>query len=204
MLARGWSKRIGLLLIGILAAFGILTVFGMLGSNPIAVQADTPEPVELYVNLYGQRTDVLIGDEVILILSVVNPITSSGDLVVQLTLRIPSGWSVTSTEFSTATTGLATAVYRVEKGAQRHISVNLRANEPYQGQITGNIDYYVEGDETKHHTESSLPVVARSEVPTQEPISDASGSSGKGTLWVIVGVILGIISAAGYVVSKRF
>ena len=198
MLSRGWIKRIELLFISVLA------VTGALGSNPIAAKADSPDPVEPYVNLYGQRTEVLIGDEVILILSVVNPITSPGDLVVQLTLKIPSGWSVTSTEFSTATTGLATAVYRVEKGAQRHISVNLRANEPYQGQITGNIDYYVEGSEAKHHTESSLPVVARSEVPTQEPTSDASGSSGKGTLWVIVGVVLGIISAVGYVVSKRF
>src|SRR4030042_100485 len=198
MLSRGWIKRIGLLFISVLA------VSGALGNNPIAAKADTPEPVEPYVNLYGQRTDVLIGDEVILILSVVNPITSPGDLVVQLTLGIPSGWSVTSTEFSTATTGLATAVYRVEKGAQRHISVNLRANEPYQGKITGNIDYYVEGDEAKHHTESSLPVISQKEASKQEPTSDASSNSGKGTLWVIVGVVLGLISAVGYIVSKRF
>lgn len=192
------GKTIGLLFISVLA------IIGALGSNPIVAKADTPKPVGPYVNLYGQKTDVLIGDEVILILSVVNPITSPGDLVVQLTLGIPSGWSVTSTEFSTATTGLATAVYWVEKGAQRHISVNLRANEPYQGQITGNIDYYVEGDETKHHTESSLPVIAQEEAPGQEPVSDVSGNSGKGTFWIIVGVILGIISAVGFVVSKGF
>ncbi len=186
----------GLLIISILA------VSGLLASDPLVAKADTPDPIEPYVSLYGQRTDVLIGDEVILILSVVNPITSPGDLIVQLTLRIPSGWSVTSTEFSTATTGLATAVYRVQKGAQRHISVNLRANEPYQGQITGDIDYYVDGNEAKYHTESSLPVIARKEAPRQEPASDASGGSGRGTLWVIVGVILGIVSAVGYVVSK--
>jgi len=198
MLSRRWSKRIGLLFINVLA------ITGALGSNPIVAKADTPEPVEPYVNLYGQRTDVLIEDEVILILSVLNPITSPGDLVVQLTLRIPSGWSVTSTEFSTATTGLATAVYRVERGAQRHISVNLRANEPYQGQITGNIDYYVDGEEAKHHTESSLPVVAQKEAFKQGTASGTSGNNGKGTLWVIVGVVLGIISAVGYVVSKGF
>lgn len=198
MLSGGWHKTIGLLFISVLAITGALV------SNPIVAKADTPEPVGPYVNLYGQKTDVSIGDEVILILSVVNPITSPGDLVVQLTLGIPSGWSVTSTEFSTATTGLATAVYRVEKGAQRHISVNLRANEPYQGQITGNIDYYVEDDGTKHHTESSLPVIAQKEAPGQEPVSDVSGSSGKGTFWIIVGVVLGIISAVGFVVSKGF
>ena len=196
MLSGKRIERIGLLIISILA------VSGLLASDCTVAKADTPEPVEPYVNLYGQRTDVLIGDEVILILSVVNPITSPGDLIVQLTLHIPSGWSVTSTEFSSATTGLATAVYRVEKGSQRHISVNLKANEPYQGQITGNIDYYVEGDEAKHRTENSLPVVARKEAPRQESTSDASGGSGRGTLWVIVGVVLGIISAAGYVASK--
>ena len=198
MLSRNRIERMGLLIISILAVSGLLV------SDPIVAKADTRDLVEPYVNLYGQRTDVLIGDEVILILSVVNPITSSGDLIVQLTLRIPSGWSVTSSEFSTATTGLATAVYRVEKGAQRHISVNLRANEPYQGQITGNIDYYVEGDEAKHRTESSLPVVAQKEASKQGPASGASGDSGKGTLWVIVGVVLGIISAVGYVLSKCF
>ena len=196
MLSRKRIERIGLLIIS------ILSVSSLLASDPIVAKADTPDPVEPYVSLYGQRTDVLIGDEVILILSVVNPITSPGDLIVQLTLHIPSGWSVTSTEFSSATTGLATAVYRVEKGSQRHISVNLKANEPYQGQITGNIDYYVEGDEAKHRTENSLPVVARKEAPRQESTSDASGGSGRGTLWVIVGVVLGIISAAGYVASK--
>ena len=198
MLSRRRIERIGLLIISILA------IFSLLASNPVVAKADAPDTVEPYVNLYGQRTDVLIGDEIILILSVVNPITSQGDLIVQLTLRIPSGWSVTSSEFSTATTGLATAVYRVKKGAQRHISVNLRANEPYQGQITGNIDYYVEGDEAKHRTESSLPVVAQKEASKQGPASGASGDSGKGTLWVIVGVVLGIISVVGYVLSKCF
>lgn len=196
MLSRWLIERMGLLIIS------TLVVTGLLVSDSTVAKADTTDPVEPYVNLYGQRTDVLVGDEVILILSVVNPITSPGDLIVQLTLRIPSGWSVTSTEFSTATTGLATAVYRVEKGKQRHISVNLRANEPYQGRITGNIDYYVEGNEAKYRTESSLPVVARKETPRQEPASDASSDSGKGTLWVIVGVVLGIIAAAGYVVSE--
>lgn len=198
MLSRGLIERIGLLI------SSILVVMGLLASYSLVAKADTPDPVGPYVNLYGQRTDVLIGDEVILILSVVNPITSPGDLIVQLTLRIPSGWSVTSTEFSTATTGLATAVYRVEKGSQRHISVNLRANEPYQGQITGDIDYYIDGNEAKHHTESSLTVIAQKEAPKQEPASGASGGSGRGTLWVILGVVLGIISAAGYIVSKCF
>ena len=110
MVSRKRIERIGLLIISILA------VSGLLASDPLVAKADTPDPVEPYVNLYGQRTDVLIGDEVILILSVVNPITSPGDLVVQLTLRIPSGWSVTSTEFSTATTGLATAVIMCRRG----------------------------------------------------------------------------------------
>ena len=198
MLSRRRIERIGLLIISILA------IFSLLASNPVVAKADAPDTVEPYVNLYGQRTDVLIGDEIILILSVVNPITSQGDLVVQLTLRIPSGWSVSSTEFSTATTGLATAVYRIERGKQRHISVNLKANEPFQGQITGEIDYYVDGNEAKHHIESSLPVTAQKETLRQESTSDASGGSGKGTLWVIVGVVLGIISAVGYVVSRCF
>jgi hypothetical protein len=193
MLSRGWIERIGLLIIS------IMVVSGLLAGDPTVAKADTPDSVEPYVNLYGQRTDVLIGDEVILILSVVNPITSPNDLIVQLTLNIPSGWSVTSTEFGSAVGGLPTAVYETRKGTAQQISVHLLANEPYQGEIIGYIDYYFAGDQAKHHDQVNLPVTARQQADKQDTATNGSGS---GIPWVIVGIVLGVLSVAGLVTMR--
>jgi len=177
----------------------ILLIPVLSAGSPVTANADTIEP---YVGLYGQKTDVLVGEEVILILSAVNPITSPDQLVVQLTLRIPSSWSLASADFCYAVGGLPTAVYQIRKGTAQHISVQLLANEPYQGEILGYIDYYFDTDEQeKRHRQLNLPVTVRREVPKQEAI--AGSPARQGTLWIIVGVILGIISAAGYVVRRR-
>jgi hypothetical protein len=155
---------------------------------------------EPYISLYGQRTDVLVGEEVILILSAVNPVTSPGDLVVQLTLRIPSGWSVASSEFGSAVGGLPTAVYQVRIGKVQQISVHLLANEPYQGEIMGYIDYYFDtGDQAKHHNQVNLPVTARQDVDKQDTTTN---SSSRGITWVIVGIVLGVLSVAGFIVRR--
>ena len=193
-MAGGQIRRIRLLI-------SLLVISIVLLSNLIMPKAICANSTEPYINLYGQRTDVMVGDEIILTLSVVNTITSPGDLVVQLTLSIPPGWSVASTEFSAGVGGLSTAVYKVKKGAQQNINLHLLANEPYQGQIKGYLDYYIDGNEAKH-VESNLPVIAKKEAIGQDLRSGTTGDSGKGTPWVIVGVVLGIVSVAAYVTRK--
>ncbi len=125
-----------------------------------------------YVNLYGQVTDVTIGDEIILYLSVVNPITSPGDMMVQLTLEIPSGWSITSSEFGHGAGGLRTNMYPIEQGPNpRQIDIHILANEAYEGDVIGYMDYYFQGEEGKHHSEAKLPVTAGLSQPAGiEPI----------------------------------
>ncbi|MFC1861548.1 hypothetical protein ACFLYL_04700 [Chloroflexota bacterium] len=69
-------------------------------------------PLQPYVDLYGTTTIVVVGEEeIILELSAVNPITSSGIMIVQLTLQIPSGWSITSSGFAQGAGGLRTNTY---------------------------------------------------------------------------------------------
>lgn len=126
-------------------------------SVPVKVSGFKP-----YVNLYGTTTGSIVGKEpVILELSTINPITSPGTLHVQLTLKIPSGWSITSSGFSHGAGGLRTNSYDIEQGPNaRTIYVDLMPNEPFEGEITGYIDYYFDETKDRFRDEISLPVSA--------------------------------------------
>ena len=130
-------------------------------------EISSPTPGEPYVHLYGHKTNVIVGEEVILYLSVVNPITSPGTLKVQLTLQVPSGWSITSSEFSSPAGGVQTAVYEIEQGPDTEtIGIHMLANQPFDGVITGYTDYYfIEEPESKYHGEINEPVTAQQEKP---------------------------------------
>ncbi len=138
--------------------------------SPIPSEYPTPtlKPGEPYVHLYGHKTNVIVGEEVILYLSVINPITSPGTLKVQLTLQVPSGWSITSGEFSPPVGGFQTAVYEIEQGPDtKTIGIHMLANQPFDGLITGYTDYYfVEQPETKYHKEVNEPVTAKQTEPS--------------------------------------
>ena len=135
----------------------------------------TLKPGEPYVHLYGHKTNVIVGEEVILYLSVINPITSPGTLKVQLTLQVPSGWSITSGEFSPPVGGFQTAVYEIEQGPEtKTIGIHMIANQPFDGVITGYTDYYfIEEPESKYHKEVNEPVTVKKKLlpsPTQRPV----------------------------------
>jgi hypothetical protein len=150
-----------------------------------------------YVDLYGQVTDVTVGDEIIAYLSVVNPITSPGDLAIQLTLRIPSGWSITSSGFGHGPGGIRTNKYDIPQGpSPQSIDVRILANEPFEGDITGYVDYYFEGDEQKYRDEVTLRVKARSAQSAPTPIltNDSSKTSERTPPWVIPTIaIMGVV-----------
>ena len=144
-------------------------------STPTITSTPTPtlKPGELYVHLYGHKTDVTVGEVVILYLSVINPITSPGTLKVQLTLQVPSGWSITSGEFSPPVGGFQTAVYDIEQGHNpKTIGINMLANQPFNGVISGYTDYYfIEEPESKYHKEVNEPVTAKEKKLLPSPTS---------------------------------
>ncbi len=150
-----------------------------------------------YVHLYGQVTDVAVGEEIIAYLSTVNPITSPGTLSVQLTLLIPSGWSVSGSEFVHGAGGLWVNTYSIAQGANpKAINLSILANEPYEGPITGYIDYYFDEDGSKYRDEITLLVRALSEPHGSQAISESdSTTSDSGAhprlIWVVA--IMGLV-----------
>ncbi|MHC1575090.1 MAG: WD40 repeat domain-containing protein [Candidatus Methanogasteraceae archaeon] len=67
------------------------------------------------VNLHGEKTDVVLGEEVLLKLSAVN-IIGNPLMHLQVIIIPPSGWSVTSSEFTKSGAGQYTTTYDIESG----------------------------------------------------------------------------------------
>lgn len=164
---------------------------------PSEYPTPTLKPGELYVHLYGHKTKVIVGEEVILYLSVVNPITSPSTLKVQLTLQVPSGWSITSGEFSPPVGGFQTAVYDIEQGLDpKTIGIHMLANQPFEGVITGYTDYYfIEEPETKYHKEVNEPVTAKQTEPSPSAPSLPSVPSNGGMSPEVKSIISALIVA---------
>ena len=165
--------------------------------TPTEPPPPTPKPGEPYVHLYGHKTEVTVGEEVILYISVINPITSPGALKVQLTLQVPSGWSITSGEFSPPVGGFQTAVYDIEQGPDtKTIGIHMLANQPFDGVITGYTDYYfVEQPEPKYHKEANEPVTARQMKPSASAPSLPAVIPDGGITTEVKSVIIAIIVA---------
>ena len=187
----------------------LLLVFHSSGSV-CAQTSGIPEPCQPYLDLHGQVTDVIVGEEIILYLTIANPITSPGMLSVQLTLQVPSGWSVTAAGFAQGVGGLWTYSYNIEQGAEpRAISLSILANEPFEGPVRGYVDYCFEGQQAKHREKVTLQVRAAPARATfaSAPIVDSSRlveSSPSNLRWPIAGTaVVIVLSILGVSVVKR-
>ncbi|RZN42510.1 MAG: hypothetical protein EF813_01275 [Methanosarcinales archaeon] len=80
------------------------------------------------VHLHGEKTDVVLGEAVLLKLSAVN-IIGNPLMHVQVIIIPPSGWSVTSSEFAKSGAGQYTTTYDIESGVGRDIEVRIMPNQ---------------------------------------------------------------------------
>lgn len=116
----------------------------------------SPESASVY--LHGERTSVTIGEDIRLSLSAINLITKP-TMTLQLILKVPSGMSITSTEFTESGAGQYTATYTIEPGKERYIGMNIKTNQAGDFNIEGDICYYFGGDKsTAEYKKEVLPV----------------------------------------------
>ena len=133
------------------------------GATATASASPTATPVtSASVELNGEKTDVVVGEDIILRLSAVNLITKPV-MNVQIILIPPSGMSVTSSDFATSGAGQYQATYRLDPGGGRDVEVRIRTNQAGDFVVKGRIVYYF-GDNTsaaEDHT-LELPIKVRS------------------------------------------
>ncbi len=188
----------------------ILSSFKLLKTgSPAKVAYAAPTPVETVkelsasVSLHREKTNVVIGEDVLLKLSVVNLITKPV-MNVQVIIKPPSGMSVTSTEFSQGAAGQYTSTYKLEPGASRDIEVRLKPNEAGKFTVEGWVVYYF-GDDIKSKKEEILkePITVRSagEITSTQKPQDEGTSDGSSTILGLIAIIAMIFMA--YVIFNK-
>lgn len=127
------------------------------------------------VNLHGEKTRVVEGEDVLLKLSAVNLITKP-TMHVQAIIIPPSGMSVSSTEFVESGAGQYTTTYELEPGKGRDIEVRIAANQVGNFNVTGRVIYYF-GNNKKDGEDYTLdlPIQVEARAPPTTPESTASG-----------------------------
>ena len=126
--------------------------------TPTETMAETPtEKPEVYsasVSLQGEKTNVIIGEEIRLKLSAVNLITKP-IMHVQVIIIPPSGMSVSSSELVDSGAGQYTTTYDLEPGKGKDIEVKILANQVGNFDVKGRAVYYF-GDNKKNAEDHAL------------------------------------------------
>ncbi|MCX9025739.1 MAG: LemA family protein [Candidatus Methanoperedens sp.] len=138
-----------------------VVTFGTPAATPTLAPGTTTPVASASVNLYGEKTDVDIGEDIILKLSAVNLITKPV-MNVQVILIPPSGMSVTSSEFATSGAGQFTTTYKLDPGSARDIEVRIKTSQVGDFTVKGRVVYYF-GDNistAEDHT-LELPIKVR-------------------------------------------
>ncbi len=147
------------------------------------------------VQLHGEKTDVVLGEDILLKLSAVNLITKP-TMHVQVIIIPPSGMSVTSSAFAKSGAGQYTTTYELEPGTGKDIEVAIRSNQVGDFDVNGRIIYYFGDDPegAEDHT-LTLPITVRAE---PEQTADTSGSKEKGSStpgFSTVVAVIGLLAA---------
>jgi len=111
-------------------------------------------PPSASVNLHGEKTRVVSGEDILLKLSAVNLITKPV-MHVQVIIIPPSGMSVSSSEFVQSGAGQYTTTYELEPGQGRDIEVRIETNQPGDFNVEGRVVYYF-GEDTENAEDYTL------------------------------------------------
>ena len=153
-----------------------------------------PSVTSASVNLHGEKTNVVLGEDVLLKLSAVN-IIGNPTMHVQVIIIPPSGWSVTSSEFAKSGAGQYTTTYELESGGGKDIEVRIVPNQIGDDfQVEGRIIYYFGDDvSTREDHTLSLPIKVRGEAEPTDSSSESKESStpGFGVVVAVMGLLLG-------------
>ena len=154
------------------------------------------------VLLHGEKTDVVLGEDILLKLSAVNLITKP-PMSVQVMIYPPSGMSVTGSEFVKSGAGIYTTTYTLNPGDGKDIEVHIKSNQVGDFNVKGRIVYYFgeEKDKAEDHT-LNLPIKVRKELGEIAP-AGSSDVSAKASGFGGEIAIIGILFMAIYI-RKRF
>jgi hypothetical protein len=164
--------------------------------NSEGTSKDQPESSSASVNLHGEKTKVVNGEDILLKLSAVNLITKP-TMHVQAIIIPPSGMSVSSSEFVESGAGQYTTTYDIEPGKGRDIEVRIAANQVGDFNVTGRVVYYFgenKKDVEDHTLDLPIQVESSEPQPAPEPASGPLNNiSGLGVASLVLILIIAFI-----------
>ena len=181
-------------------------------STSVKLEAVGPLEGEPNIYLHASKTEVSLGDPVILTFSATNSIAKP-TMQVSLNLEIPSGWAVSGTGFTDACAGQCIADYTIDSGKSREITLNLFANQAGEEEVKAVMEWYFGDDQStlsrKTETRRLIAVDRTSpSTPVQPGLTPTpTPTEGPGPLprpdWqifmvVVVGVVLVVAMVAVY------
>lgn len=120
------------------------------------------KPKKASVDLHGERTNVEMGQEILLKGSIVSFNTNKDKMFAQVTIIPPSGFSVTSANFVKSPAGQYTSDFDLDPGKGKDIEVTIIPNEPGEFNVIAKITYYFGEDKsTGEYEETKLPIKVR-------------------------------------------
>ncbi len=175
-------------------------------SQEPAIKFQIPPPPapcrsDISVSLHGEKTDVVLGDDILLKLSAVNLITKPL-MHVQVIIIPPSGMSVSSSEFVDIGAGQFTTTYELEPGVGRDIEVRIRSNQVGDFDVKGRIIYYF-NDEKDKGVDCSQNLAIK--VKKEPELTAPAGSNGAGATQKAPGfeAIAGMMAILLIILNKR-
>ena len=149
------------------------------------------------VKLHGEKTDVVLGEDILLKLSAVNLITKP-TMHVQVIIIPPSGMSVTSSGFVMSGGGQFTSTYEVKPGVGREIEVAIVPNQVGDFKVEGRVVYYFGSDVNNSEDYTlELPIKVQSPdtIPTTspEPQQDNNRIFGFKMVLAVIGLLIAAI-----------
>lgn len=129
----------------------------------------SPEPADTIANasvkLYGVKTDVELGEDIVLKLSAVN-LQTKPVMKAQVILIPPSGISVTSSDNAFSGSGQYVAMFDIQPGGLREIEITMQTVQTGDFTVEGRINYYFGTDKsTAEDYTMKLPIKVRSKKP---------------------------------------
>lgn len=165
--------------------------------TPTPVQTEPGAPT---IALYAERTSILVGEEVLLKLSILAPL-GKPKMEYQIILIPPSGMSVGGSEFSQTGAGQYSQKGTIETGDGRSVDIKLRANEAGEKDVEATVRYYFGDDisNLKEVSKSRKIIVSAEAAPT---VARGGEPSGGGSAIVGIIAIIAIIFTAYVFINK--
>lgn len=166
--------------------------------TPTPVQTEPGAPT---IALYAERTSILVGEEVLLKLSILAPL-GKPKMEYQIILIPPSGMSVGGQEFSQTGAGQYSQKGTIEAGDGRSVDIKLRANEAGDKDVEATVRYYFGDDVSniKEVSKSRKIIVSAEAAPTATKGGEPSGG---GSAVVGIIVIAAVIFAIYMFINRR-